>query len=244
MTIDSYNLRGKNILITGSSRGIGAATARLAKKYGANVILHGKTDSDNLRKIADELQSPYMFCDVAKDDEVRSAVGGLERVDVLVNNAAIQISKPFTDFTQEDWARIMAVNVGGVANVSNAVIPKMQEQGHGKIINISSAKGYLATSGRCAYSASKAALINLTATMARELSPTILVNGIAPGFTNTEMTDGTMSPRVKKHIDGSLLKRMAKPEEIAEPILFLASDKSSFIVGQTILVDGGFYLSI
>ncbi|MCD4771257.1 SDR family oxidoreductase [archaeon] len=237
-------LSGKIILITGSARGIGAATAKVAKKYGAEVILHGKSESENLKKLAVELNSKYIFCDITNELQVRKSVEKFQKIDVLINSAGINISKSFEDLTNEDWLNVFKANVLGTVNFSNAVIPKMRDAKFGKIVNISSAKGYLSASGRAAYSSSKAAVINLTASMAKELSPEIIVNGIAPGFTNTEMTAGTWSPRVREHIDKTLLKRMAKPEEIAEAILFLASDRSNYIAGQTILVDGGFTIGI
>lgn len=233
-------LRGKTILITGSSRGIGAATARLAKSYGAEVILHGKSESENLKKLASELDFEYIFCDLTDLGKVKSEVDKLGKIDILVNSAGINISKPFQELTSEDWLETFKANVLGTVNFSKAVIPKMNEAKYGKIINISSVKGYQNAAGRAAYSSSKATIINLTASMAKELSPYILVNSVAPGFTQTEMTQATWSERVKKHVGQSLLKRMAKPEEIAEVILFLASDRSSYITGQTILVDGGF----
>ena len=236
-------LKGKTVLITGSSRGIGSVTAKLAKKNGARVFLHGKTKSDSLIKLVADLDAEYIFCDVGNESEVINAIKKLDRIDVLINNAGIQISKPFLELSEEDWMDVFSTNILGVINFSKAAIPKMEKGG--RIINISSAKAYPATAGRSAYASLKAALNQLTICMAKEFSDKgILVNAVAPGFVGTEMTAETMSKRIKKQIDDSLLKRMAKPEEIAEAILWLASDKSSFVIGQTLLVDGGFSLSI
>lgn len=240
-------LENKRILITGSSRGIGATTARLAKEYGAEVILHGRSESNQLKKLALKLGTEYIFCDVTDEEAVNKAVRGVgeKGLDVLVNNAGVQISKFFDDTTESDWREVYDVNVFGLVNVTRASIPYLSKANPGKIINVSSAKGILSSTGKPAYSSSKAAVISLTASLAKEYSPEILVNGIAPGFTNTEMTEDIMGPRVRGHIENNtLLKRMATPEEISEVILFLASDKSSYIVGQTILVDGGFSIGI
>jgi len=234
-----YSFENKTILITGSSRGIGAATARLAKEYGANVVLHGKTASGNLTSLAKELDSDYIFCDVRDENLVRDATRGLE-VDVLVNNAGINPSKTFMDLSLDDWKSIIDTNLYGSVNFLRAVIPGMIEREYGKIINIASAKGYNHVRGKPAYAASKAAIMRMTSSMAEEFAPNILVNAVAPGFTETEMVEKSMSPKIQRQINNILLKRMANPREIAEVILFLASDKSNYITGQTIAVDGGF----
>ena len=236
-------LKDKTILITGSSRGIGAATARLAKKYNARVILHGKTESVELKNLAKELNAPYIFCDVSNESAVKTAIASLGKVDILVNNAGISISKSFQDATLEDWKETFNTNIFGIINFSQAIIPNMLSQKYGKIINISSIKGYPNTAGRPAFASSKAAIISLTASMAKEFAPHILVNAVAPGFTKTETTEKDWSERIYKQISQSLLKRSAEPEEIAEVILFLASDKSNYITGQTIVVDGGYTVS-
>ena len=236
-------LSHKRILITGSSQGIGAATARLAKSYGAEVILHGKTESPALRALADELGARYIFCDVADEAAVRKEVEKIGGVDVLVNNAGISISKPFLELTTDDWVQVLSTNVLGVVNASKAVLPGMQERKSGRIINISSIKGLPHAAGRAAFAASKAAIIAMTASMAKEFAPHVLVNCVAPGFTETETTKAAWSERIYEQIKKSPLRRAAQPEEIAEAILFLASDKASYITGQTLVVDGGYSIS-
>lgn len=234
-------LKHKTILITGSSRGIGAATARLAKKYGARVILHGKTESIELKKISRELKSPYIFCDITDENAVIAALGKIKKVDILVNNAGINPSKTFMQLTLDDWRNIFEVNVLGIVNASKAVIPGMMQRNYGKIINITSIKGYPHISGKPAYAASKAAVMRITSSMAEEFSPYhIFVNAVAPGFTQTEMTQATVSPQIQGQIKKIPLKRMAMPDEVAEAILFLASDKAQYITGQTLVVDGGY----
>lgn len=234
-------LKDKTILITGSSRGIGEATARRAKKYGAHVILHGKTESEELKRLSKEIDSPYFFCDAANEDAVIKELNKFKNIDILVNNAGVNPSKTFVQLTSEDWRRIFEINVFGIVHFSKAVIPGMLKKGYGKIINIASIKGYPYIVGKPAYAASKAAVIRITSSMAEEFaSHNILVNAVAPGFTKTEMSQSTLSPKIQEQIDRIPLKRMAEPEEIAEVILFLASDKSNYITGQTLLVDGGY----
>ena len=239
--VKSYlGLEDKTILVTGSSRGIGEVTARLAKEYGAKVILHGKTESDRLKYLSKELKSPYIFCDSSNRNYVTEEINKVGSIDVLVNNAGINPSKKFMDLEEKDWQDIFGVNLFGVVNFSRAVIPRMLSRGYGKIINVSSVKGYNYVVGKPAYASSKAAVMRLTSSMAEEFAPNILVNAVAPGFTNTEMTEKTIIPKIRNQIDNIPLKRMAESRDIAEVILFLASDKSDYITGQTIAVDGGF----
>lgn len=239
--MENNMLSGKTILITGSSRGIGAATARLAKNYGADVILHGRTESEELKNLAKELNARYIFCDVKDEEAVKREVERIGPLEILVNNAGINPSKTFMQLTAEDWREILDVNVMGTVYFSQAVIPGMQERKYGKIINIASIKGLQHTQAKPAYAASKAAVIRMTSSMAVELAPyNILVNAVAPGFTETEMTAATLSPSIKSQIDQIPLKRMAKPEEVAEAVLFLASDRARYITGQTLPVDGGY----
>ncbi len=239
-------LKDKVILITGSSRGIGAATARLAKDYGAKVILHGKEESDEIRNIAKELDSPYIVCDVKDEQAVNKAVNEIlskvGRIDALINNAGITNPKAFMESTDEDWLEAFNVNVLGTVHFCKAVIPQMQKQRYGRIVNVASIRAYGITSGRPAYSASKAAVMNLTAVLAKEFAPDIFVNAVSPGFTETDMAK-TWTEKVWNQVKTALVGRVGQPKEIAEMLLFLASDKASFITGQTYLVDGGYSVS-
>jgi len=236
--------KNKTILITGSSRGIGEATARMARSFGAKVILHGKTDSEELKKLAKEIAAPYFFCDIADEKAVKREIAKFANIDILINNAGINPSKTFLQLTHEDWQQIFDTNVFGLVNVSKAVIPGMIKRGRGNIVNIASIKGYPYVLGKPAYAASKAAVMRITSSMAEEFAPhNIRVNAIAPGFVDTAMTKQTMSPVVQQQVDKIPLKRMATPDEIAETILFLASDKASYITGQTVVVDGGYSIT-
>jgi 3-oxoacyl-[acyl-carrier protein] reductase len=166
------------------------------------------------------------------------------RIDILVNNAGMTIPKPFMERTAEDWIRTLEVNLIGVFLCSQAAAKHMLAQKSGTIVNVSSIRGvgHCGREGVMDYSAAKSGVISLTKTMAKELAPHITVNTVAPGHTVTEMT-ATLPDAVKKNmIEGSYLKRMARTEDIAKAIMFLASDDASFITGQMILVDGGFSL--
>lgn len=237
-------LSGTTILITGSSRGIGAAIARLAKSYGATLILHGKSESEALLDLAQELDSRYVVFDVTDEQTTRSEIAKIGSIDVLINNAGINPSKTFDELSLSDWNDIFNTNLHGIVNTSKAVLPSMKHRASGKILNISSIKGLATVSGKPAYAASKAAVMRLTASMAEEFAPfNILINSIAPGFTNTEMTAQTLSPKLQLQIDSIPLRRLAAPEEIAETVLFLASSKANYITGQTFIVDGGYSIA-
>ncbi len=238
----------KTILITGSARGIGAATARLARQMGAKVILHGRTASKPLKDLAAELSSEYVTCDVGDKDAVRKvvkyALTKAHKIDVLINVAGIGKAESFLEATDEHWLEMYRTNVLGVVNFCQAVIPHMQQAGYGRIVNVASIRGHeVAASNRImAYSASKAAVVNLTAALAKEFAPKIAVNAVSPGFTQTDITEN-WNETVWKQTKTSLLGRIGQPEELAEAIVFLASDRASFITGQTLVVDGGYMLA-
>ncbi|KKS12980.1 MAG: 3-oxoacyl-[acyl-carrier-protein] reductase [Candidatus Daviesbacteria bacterium GW2011_GWB1_41_5] len=241
------NLTGKTVLVTGSSRGIGAATARLAKQCGAEVIVHGCLFSQGLMDLADELGGTAIAFDVADAKAVANKIGALGQIDVLVNNAGINPSKTFFQLTNDDWQEILNVNLFGVINVSREVIHGMLGRKSGAIVNIASIKGLTHVAGKSSYAVSKAGVIQLTARMAEEFAPEgIRINAVAPGFTLTEMTQTTLNKEgsagkttLRDQIKKIPMRRMASPEEIAETVIFLASDKASYITGQCLAVDGG-----
>lgn len=241
------DLKDKIILITGSSSGIGMATAKLAKKYGAIPILHGRTEKEELKNLAKELNCEYIFCDVgdqkAVQSEVQRILEKVGKINILVNSAGISPIQEFLDSTDEFWIDMFKTNVLGTTHFCQAVIPNMQKNNYGRIVNIASIRGYTGTCGNPAYSVSKSAIINLTASLAKQFAPNIFVNAIAPGFTDTPMSKTRTDKKFLEKAESCLLGRVAQPEEIAEAILFLASDKASFITGQTILVDGGYSIS-
>lgn len=229
------------ILITGSSRGIGASLAKLCKQDGYKVILHGKTKSRELLNIAEELNSDFLVFDISNQLEIKNSLKNIKKLDIIVNSAGVNVSKPFEELDFKDWQLIYNINVFGMVNVIKYSLPILKgNKSISKIINIGSVKGSYSAAGRAAYASSKAAVINLTTSLAKEYAPNIIVNCVSPGFTATKMTDDTWSKRIKQQVNSILLKRMANPKEIAEVILFLCSDKCNYITGQNIIVDGGF----
>lgn len=244
--------QGKTALITGGGRGIGATTAlmMLAEDGKVGVV---DINPDHLNKVTETAQArgyklKTFLADVSKTDQVQSAIDAFVkefgRIDILVNNAGMSIPRPFLEKTAEEWIKTLEVNLIGVFLCAQAAAKHMLAQKSGKIINISSIRGidHCGREGIMDYSAAKGAVFNLTKTMAKELAPHINVNTVAPGHTLTEMTAPLPDAVKKAMIEGSYLKRMAQPEDIAKAILFLASDDANFITGQMILVDGGFSL--
>jgi len=244
--------KDKAALITGGGRGIGATTALMMLAEGGKVGIVDVNEG-NMKNVAETARSKgyqlkTLIGDVSKKDQVDRFIGDFVkefgRIDVLVNNAGIVINRPFLEKTAEDWMRTLEVNLIGVFLCAQASAKYMLAQKSGKIINISSIRGidHCGREGVMDYSASKGAVINLTKTMAKELAPHINVNAVAPGHTLTEMTQPLPEEVKRNMIEGSYLKRMAQPEDIAKAILFLASDDANFITGQLLLVDGGFSL--
>jgi 3-oxoacyl-[acyl-carrier protein] reductase len=244
--------KDKAALITGGGRGIGATTAMMILAEGGKVGIVDVAEANmkNVREAA-QLQGYHLKTlvgDVSEKDQIErfmeEFVKEFGRIDILVNNAGIVISRPFLEKTAEDWIKTLKVNLIGVFLCSQVAAKYMLPQKSGKIINISSIRGidHCGREGIMDYSASKGAVINLTKTMAKELAPHINVNTVAPGHTLTEMTQPLPEEVKRVMIEGSYLKRMAQPEDIAKAILFLASDDANFITGQLLLVDGGFSL--
>lgn len=242
-------LKDKVALITGSSRGIGEATALLFAKEGARVVVnHSKSDKEvdevvkKIKKIGSD--SIAIKCDVSDEKEVKKMVEKtietFGRIDILVNNAGIVFDVPFAERTVEQWKKTLDVNLLGVFLCSKYVAPHMSKNG-GRIVNISSTSGINSFSTESMdYGAAKAGVIILTRTLAKELAPKILVNSIAPGWIDTYMNKDLPKDYVEKETEKIYLKRFAKPEEVAKTILFLSSDDASYITGITLIVDGGY----
>ncbi|MGD9525914.1 SDR family NAD(P)-dependent oxidoreductase [Pseudonocardia sp.] len=243
MSITS-GLAGSTILIAGSSRGIGAAAARLAAAEGAKVLLHGRSAGPALAGLAEELAAPAITCDGRDAAAVDAAVGRLladgHAVDGLVCTLGAVSATPALGGSTDGWLDEFRANVLAPAHFIRAVAPGMVERRHGRIVTVSSIRGHdaLAHGDVTAYSAAKAALENLTSIYAKELAPHVTVNAVAPGFVLTDMSR-TWSPQVREEVGRSLLGRAAEPEEIARLLLVLVSNAASFLTGQTILADGG-----
>ena len=242
----------KTILITGSSRGIGKAIAHEAHKEGYRVIVHGKTDSRDLQQIHEALSgSQKTFFDIGNKKEVEECIKKLisevGAIDVLVNNA--WVAKNFiADITEVDDAKAIEewqANVLGTIHCIQSVIPSMLEKKSGNIINIASIKGHanLSTMSTFTFAQTKSAILSMTKSLAKTYSPKwIRVNSISPGYIETDQAQLWNEDTFRRIREGTLLGRIGTPEEIAGIVLFLASEKASYITGSDFLVDGGYML--
>ena len=236
-------------VITGGSRGIGLAISKELASAGFRlaIIYAGRDDAaveaaEALRAAGTDAE--IYACDVADTAGVKNVSEAIldrfGRVDVLVNNAGIAQIRMFTDTTEEDWDRMMDVNVKGLYNTCSAFLPQMISRKKGRIINLSSMWGISGASCEVAYSASKAAVIGFTKALAREVGPSgITVNCVAPGVIDTEMNAG-LDEETREELRSEIpLDRIGSPYDVAGIVAFLASEKSSYITGQVIGVDGG-----
>ena len=232
----------KTVLITGASGGIGQACARVFAQNGYLPILHYHKNEAALG-LAEELGGFAVRADIACSKEVQvmfaEIFGRIQKLDVLINNAGGAYWQMLCDTTPAQWQGVLDVNLTGAYHCIKCALEHMMWAG-GRIINISSVSGILGNVGQANYAASKAGVIGLTKTMARELgSRGITVNAIAPGFVETEMT-GVLSEEIRENACKQIiLGRFGKPEDIANTAVFLASDKADYITGQVISVDGG-----
>ena len=236
-------------VITGASRGIGAATARLMAREGYRLVLgyqHSREKAEALcRELREQGAEAVPFCaDVSNAEEaealIRCAVDTYGGLDVLINNAGIAQIKLFTDITPEDWRRMFAVNVDGMYYCCRAAVPILLHQHSGSIVNISSIWGIAGASCEVHYSAAKAAVIGFTKALAKELGPSFInVNCVAPGAADTEMNAGLSTEDRKLFEEEIPLCRMGTPEEVAESIVFLAGKKARYITGQVLSPNGG-----
>lgn len=242
----------KTVLITGASRGIGREIALKFANEGYNIVLNYNTSEKKAKELAKQIEKLGVQCLVYKADvsiasEVESmvevALKTFGRIDVLVNNAGVALSKLFQLTTTDEVARVFGVNAFGVINCSKAVVPSMVSEKFGKIINISSIWGKVGASMETIYSASKGAVIAFTMALAKELAPSgISVNCVCPGVIDTDMLLEYTSDEKNDLKEQTPLNRLGTAQDVANAVYFLASDNSSFITGQVLTVDGGFAL--
>ena len=242
-------LKGKIALVTGASRGIGRQIAISMAREGALVIVNYNGSAARAEETVKEItesggQAEAVQCNVsdyaAVEEMVKYVIGKYKRLDVLVNNAGITKDNLLMKMGEEDFDAVIGINLKGAFNCTKHVSRQMLKQKGGRIINISSVSGVMGNAGQANYCASKAGVIGLTKSVARELgSRAITVNAIAPGFIDTEMTE-VLSEDVKKAMGEQIpLKRFGRTEDVAEAAVFLASDRAAYITGQVINVDGG-----
>ena len=244
------NFKDKNVLITGSTRGIGKAIALSFAKHGANVIITGRERSA-AEILAKNIENEFgvktfgINLDLSGDiensfKEIVDWSGG--KIDILVNNAGITKDTLFIRMKQEDWDSVINTNLTGTFKITQAVAKLMIKQRYGRIINISSIIGFIGNVGQVNYATTKAGLIGFTKSLAKELaSRNITVNAVAPGFIETDMTANLPADIVENYLKQIPLGRFGKPEDVANVVLFLASDMASYITGETIHVNGGMF---
>ena len=247
-------IEGKNALVTGGSQGIGAAASLELAREGANVCLTYRKHDTEAKKYADEIREMgrkaiAIKCDISSFSEaenvVKTAIDEFGGLDILVNNAGMNWDGVSWKMSEEQWDRVIEVNLKGYFNFTRQVAPIFKNQKYGKIINITSINGMRGKFGQSNYSASKAGIIGFTKAVAKELGAfNVNVNAVAPGLIETTMLKESDSR--DKIIDMAMneivLKRVGQPEDLANVVAFLASDKARHITGEVIKVDGGQYI--
>ncbi|HET6778570.1 MAG TPA: 3-oxoacyl-[acyl-carrier-protein] reductase [Gemmatimonadales bacterium] len=241
----TIDLTGKTAFVTGSTRGIGLAVAQALYSAGARVAVVGR-DVERARSVAAQLgdRAAGVACEVADGDQVTAAVAAAEKalgpIDILVNNAGLARDNILLRLTEEDWDAVLDANLKGAFHTTRAVIKGMMKRRAGRIINMSSVVGLVGNKGQANYAASKAGLIGFTKSVAKEYaSRNILVNCIAPGFIETDMTASLPDEARATLLEEIALGRLGRPEDVAGTVLFLASDLAAYITGQVLVVDGG-----
>ena len=243
-----FSLANKVAIVTGASRGIGSAIAHNLSKAGAKIVLISRS-IDALKSVEAEIKSNggdaiSIAADVSNlqsfTDAVSQVVETWRTVDILINNAGITRDNIIMRLKEEDWDAVIDINLKGCFNGIKSVTRPMMKARCGRIINITSVIGLMGNSGQSNYAASKAGILGLTKSIAKELgSRNITVNAIAPGYIQTEMTDNLDEPSRDNLIKSIPLQRLGQPQEIADLVCFLASNKAAYITGQTLNVDGG-----
>lgn len=244
-------LKNKVAVVTGGSRGIGRAISKEMAENGADVAILYAGNEEKANELVAELSKTVKAkaykCDVkdyaAVEAVFKQITEDFGTVDILVNNAGIIKDKVLMAMSAQDFSDVVNTNLGGAFNTIRQVYTIMARKRSGRIINISSVSGLMGNAGQANYSSAKAGMIGLTKTVAKELAARgITCNAVAPGFVETDMTDKLSDTIKKAAIEQIPMRRMAKPEEIANMVCFLASDKASYITGEVIKVDGGLYI--
>lgn len=242
-------VQGQVALVTGASRGIGREVALELARQGASVVVNYAGNEAMARAVVEEIEAMgrkamMIRCNVANADEVsamvKATIEEFGRIDILVNNAGVTRDNLIMRMKEEEWDTVIDTNLKGVFLCTKAVTRPMMKQRKGKIINIASVVGVVGNAGQANYVAAKAGVIGLTKTTAKELAPrSINVNAIAPGFITTDMTEKLPEEVVSSLLAQIPLARFGEPSDIAKVVVFLASDDSAYMTGQTLCIDGG-----
>lgn len=246
-------LKGKNVIVTGATRGIGKEIALTLAQNGANIAINYRNYNDEIVELINALKEfgadvLAIKCDVSKSNEVENFVSEIKNhfssIDILVNNAGITKDGLILRMKDQDFDDVLNVNLKGTFNTTKFVSQVMFKQKHGKIVNISSVVGLIGNAGQSNYSASKAGVIGFSKSVAKELaSRNININVVAPGYIDTDMTK-SLPDRVKEEILKSIpMKKIGNSKEVANLVLFLSSNLSDYITGQVINVDGGMVMA-
>jgi 3-oxoacyl-[acyl-carrier protein] reductase len=238
------SLDGKVALVTGGSRGIGAAISRELARAGAKVAVNYRAGQEAADEVAGEIGGLAVLADVSNAEEVKALIerveGELGDIDAVVNNAGITRDTLIARMTDDEWETVIDTNLRGTFNTCRAVSRKMLRRRAGSIVNLSSVVGLHGNPGQANYAASKAGIIGLTKALARELgSRGVRVNAIAPGYISTELTNVLSEEARGLILQNTPLGRLGKPEDVAGAVRFLCSDEAAFITGEVLLVDGG-----
>lgn len=242
-------LNGKTAIVTGASRGIGKAVALKLAEHGANIVINYRNSKEAALAVVSEIEQKgvkalAIQADVSKFDEAKNLIlkvkEELGSVDILINNAGITKDGVLLRMKEEDFDSVIDINLKGVFNCIRHVVPIMMKQRSGKIISMTSVVGIIGNAGQANYSASKAGIIGLTKSTAKEIGGRgITVNAIAPGFIETEMTDAVSDKYKEAIISSTALRKLGKSENVADAVYFLASSMGDYITGQVLSVDGG-----
>lgn len=237
-------MEGKVALVTGGSRGIGAAISRELGRAGARVAVNYRAGKEAAEAVAAEVGGLVVQADVSSPDEAQALVERVEselgEIDALVNNAGVTRDTLIARMSDDDWETVIDTNLRGTFNTSRVVSRKMMRRRAGSIVNLSSVVGVHGNPGQANYAASKAGIIGLTKALARELgSRGVRVNAIAPGYIATELTEVLNDEQRGLILGNTPLGRLGEPEDVARAVRFLCSEEAAFITGEVLLVDGG-----
>ena len=237
-----FSLAGKTALVTGGTRGIGLAIAKELIAAGAQVVITGR-DQTNTQRVAAEIGATGYAADMADKTALQHLVENVGKVDILVNNAGVTKDSMFSRQSDEQWEEVINVNLNAAVQLTRGFLPKMTEQGWGRVINITSVVAHMGNVGQTNYVTSKAAMTGFAKALAREVARKgVTVNCVAPGFITTDMTAVLPAPIIEKFQKEIPAQSFGQPEDIAAAVRYLASPEARYVTGTTLHVNGGLYI--